>query len=888
MTEIDGGTVSLLESFPVEQQGPVECLGMTFENDEERRDYFLERLRRKLEDPEFRKIEGFPVGEDKDILALSDPPYYTACPNPFVEEFVRRYGTPYASASEYSRVPYCGTLRASKRHPVYSFHPYHTKVPPDVIRLLIEHYTMPGDLVFDGFGGTGMTGVAARDSNRHAIIGDLSPIATFISSVNNRSHDYHTAVETLKESIRESKKQWGFLYQTEEYGIKIPTNYYVWSDVFTCPECVFEFPFFPHGVIHHGNKVETRKRFPCPSCHAELSIRKLDRVIVYEGKKKQLVWVNAGTGKNRINREPTEYDLALNNRISSINIRDWYPTGKIDPEGYSARLAQLGDKSIADVSHFLSKRNLIVLSDLWTRTTAIDDIALRNLCRATMTSIFTVISERQGYFGGGGGMSGNLYMPVVRMEKNIFDVLSRKLKKMESAEIAKLEPESNAIVTTQSLTNICELPDDMIDYIYTDPPFGANIIYSEMNTILESWLKVRTNDLDEAVIDDSRNRKFDDYAFLMRASFNECYRILKPGRWMTVEFHNTQASIWNLIQTAMGESGFVIAQVDVFDKGSTTILADIRPGAARQDLIISAYKPYGEDERGFELKSGTEEGLWGFIRTHLKQIPVFLAKNDQAEVIVERQDYLLFDRMVAFHVQRGATVPLSATEFYAGLEQRFPFRDGMYFLPEQVEEYDRKRMTVREVRQLQLFVSDEASAIQWLKQQFAKKPQTFQDIHPQFLQEIRGWQKHERLPELSELLEENFLRYDGNGKVPSQIHSYLSSNFKEFRNLSKDDSALRAKSKDRWYVPNPNRAGDLEKLRERALMREFQEYKTAKQKRLKVFRLEAVRVGFKKAWQEHDYKTIITVARKIPETVLHEDPKLLMWYDQATTRTGDN
>ena len=170
--------------------------------------------------------------------------------------------------------------------------------------------------------------------------------------------------------------------------------------------------------------------------------------------------------------------------------------------------------------------------------------------------------------------------------------------------------------------------------------------------------------------------------------------------------------------------------------------------------------------------------------------------------------------MVAFHVQRGVTVPLSAAEFYAGLVQRFSERDGMYFLPEQVAEYDKKRMTVREVLQLQLFVTDESSAIQWLKQQLIKKPQTFQELHPQFLKEIGGWQKHEKPLELSELLEQNFLRYDGKGEVPSQIHSYLSTNFKELRNLPKDDESLRAKGKDRWYVPDPNKAGDLEKLRE--------------------------------------------------------------------------
>src|SRR2546426_228605 len=89
----------------------------------------------------------------------------------------------------------------------------------------------------------------------------------------------------------------------------------------------------------------------------------------------------------------------------------------------------------------------------------------------------------------------------------------------------------------------------------------------------------------------------------------------------------------------------------------------------------------------------TAKGVWDFVRTHLKQLPVFVAKDGQAEIIAERQNYLLFDRMVAFYVQRGIAVPLSAAEFYQGLAQRFSEREGMYFLPEQVAEYDKRRMT---------------------------------------------------------------------------------------------------------------------------------------------------------------------------------------------------
>jgi hypothetical protein len=147
-----------------------------------------------------------------------------------------------------------------------------------------------------------------------------------------------------------------------------------------------------------------------------------------------------------------------------------------------------------------------------------------------------------------------------------------------------------------------------------------------------------------------------------------------------------------------------------------------------------------------------------------------------------------------------------------------------------------------------------------------------------------GWKRHEPKPELSALLEDNFLRYDGNGDVPSQIHSYLSTNFKDLRGLEKDDPRLKAKAKDRWYVPDPSKAKDLEQKRERALLKEFENYKSAPGRKLKEFRLEVLRAGFKTAWGAKDYKTIIGIAQKIPEEALQEDEKLLLWYDQALTR----
>jgi DNA modification methylase len=647
----------------------------------------LEQLDACLRDPDFRAQAGFPRGDPEAIVALSDPPYFTACPNPFLAEFCRQHSRPVTESSAPQRRPYQGDLRSSSRHPVYAFHPYHTKVPPEIIRTLIEHYTELGDLVLDAFGGSGMTGVAAREAGRHAIVGDLCPVAGFIASVNCRAHDRPAAVRVLRDLLAASEAAWGHLYRTQEGGRELAVNYYVWSDVFTCPDCGHEFPFFPYGVRHHGHKVETRRRFPCPGCGSALNVRRVRRVLQGGRKRKALVWVHAGSGAERVNRPPNAGDLELARRAEETEPAAWYPRDAVNAAGYSARLAQLGDKGITDVSRFLSRRNLIVFADLWERTGRVADAGLRNLCRATLTSIFTVISERQGYFGGGGGMSGNLYLPIVRMEKNVHAVLRRKLRKLEEAERAKEGLRSRVLVTVQSATSLPEVTDASIDYVYTDPPFGANIIYSEMNLLLEAWLRVRTNAEPEAVIDASRGRDGSQYAALMRACFREYYRVLKPGRWLTVEFHNTSATVWNLLQEVLGDSGFVVAQVSVFDKGSTTILADIRPAAAKHDLLISAYKPGAELERRFRLGAGSVEGAWGFVREHLARLPLPAAGTDgQIPRVAERTSHLLFARMVAFHVRRGVAVPLSAARFRAGLGRRFVERDGMYFLSEQVAE----------------------------------------------------------------------------------------------------------------------------------------------------------------------------------------------------------
>lgn len=917
------------------REQPVTCLGMTFKNDAERRAYFTERLREKLQDPEFRKIEGFPVAADEDILALSDPPYYTACPNPWLQDFITEWEKQKTTRPEgyvYRREPYAVDVSEGKNDPIYNAHSYHTKVPHKAIMRYILHYTEPGDIVFDGFCGTGMTGVAAQmcgdraavlslgyqvkedgtilreeaDKNgkkvwisfsklgpRRAVLNDLSPAATFIAYNYNTPVDVETFEREARRILQEVEEECGWMYETihTDGRTKGRINYTVWSDVFICPECLDEVVFWEEAVDKEEGKV--RKEFPCPHCRAKLTKRNMERAWTTKfdpaikknirQAKQAPVLINYTAGKKRYEKAPDQFDLELIDKIENSDISYWYPTVELPKGDKTGEPLRIG---ITHVHHFYTKRDIFVIGSFLNKT---KQSQFSTLLKLVLTSLLTYSSKlcRWRLENKSGPLNGTLYISSTTMPLDALTILPNRIKRMAQGKRNTLFFKGNNSAISTNSSSLFVLDDNSVDYIFLDPPFGSNLNYSELNFLWESWLRVWTNNKPEAIESRVQGKGLREYRQLMTACFKEAYRVLKPGRWMTVEFSNTSAAVWNNIQTAMMEAGFIVADVSALDKKQGSFNAVTNTTSVKQDLVISAYKPNDGFEERFLKAAATESGVWEFVKTHLKYLPVVKKHGGELVAVPERDPRLLYDQLLAYYIRKGYQIPLSSREFQVGLGQRFAERDGMYFLPEQAAEYDRRRLTATGMVQAKLFVTDEASAIQWLKQILKEKPQAAQDIHPQFIQETqRAWNKFEKPMELGELLEQNFLCYNGREEVPSQIHSYLSTNFKELRNLDKNDPALKEKAKNRWYVPDPSKAGDLEKMREKSLLREFAEYKKAPQRRLKSIRLEAVRAGFRKAWSEKDYHTIVEVGGKIPEKALQEDDKLLLYYDNAQVRLG--
>ena len=863
------------------------CLGKEFSSDEERRDYYRNELRTQL--PELKKIEGFPIGEDEDIINLSDPPYYTACPNPWLNDFIAEWEKEKENITGrkkdfYVDEPYASDVSEGKNNPIYNAHSYHTKVPHPAIMRYILHYTQPGDIVFDGFAGTGMTGVASSKCDhpereiefiiesewkkmfgkppvwgvRKNITSDLSPIASFISYNYNKKSDLNDIKKSAEKIFDEINKQYGWFYETKHTNGQIGiVNYFIWSEVFSCSNCNNEIVFWEEGINHEEGEV--KESFLCPKCKIETSKSNLDRLLetsfdIYTNQtikqpKYKAVLINYKYNGKKFEKKPDDYDLLIIEKIKNDKLSDlWFPKNKIPKGDKTNDPIRFG---YTNVHHFYTKRNLIILSAFW--HLANQNSVLRLLATSILVktaSLLHNVGIKKGKINLAGALPNAIYIPSTVAERNLLELLGGKLNDFLKVNFNNL---TNAPTQVASASDVRNINDKTIDYIFVDPPFGANIMYSELNYLQEAWLKVFTNNEKEAIENRSQGKKTLDYQDIMTICFEEFFRILKEGKWMTVEFSNTNAAVWNGIQTSIQRAGFIIANVSALDKQQGSFNAQTSPTAVKQDLVISCYKP----SLDFEIKFKTLQGnitAWDFVLEHLCHLPTHVRKDNSTTAIIERSPKILYDRLITFYLMRGLPVPIDARDFQEGLKQKFIERDGMYFTAEQAAEYDEKKAKAPHFIQLSLIVTNESDAIEWLKDRLRKQSQKYQDIMPDFRIATQSLRKGDTLPELQEILNESFIQ-EVDGK---------------------------------WRTPDPNEAKDREALRSKVLLKEFTCYVTAinqsKSKKLKEVRVEALRAGFKNSWEQKDFKTIVTLGDMIPLNILLEDEQLLMYYDIAKDR----
>ena len=455
------------EEREAKRGAPVECLGQTFENDEARRSHFLGRLREGLEelqaklggvsyegvdeavarmgaiehwpmgadarlrglavrmrhaDPSKDLLQrwkdevGFPHGEIDDILSLSDPPWHTACPNPFLGAFVEAYGKPYDPDDAYRRKPFAVDVSEGKTHAVYRgariphqgaasgdravnppLHPARRSGAGRFRRL--GHDRSRGPMVRDGAGelpeaaGSGVDRGRVRTSRAGGggvrFRSDLSPLAGFIAANYGLPFDVDAFAEAGMALLDEVEAELGWMYETlhTDGETKARIDYTVWSEVFACPECASEIVFTEEALDETSGRV--RDMFPCPHCGSELTRRRVERIYTsrfdpainatIQVPKRKPAAVVYSLGRKTYQKKPDAADLSVHERIDRLSLPPEVPSDAIPPMHMTHQRARMDLAGVTHIHHFFLPRAAHALSAMWRRASAHSDPRVRHM-----------------------------------------------------------------------------------------------------------------------------------------------------------------------------------------------------------------------------------------------------------------------------------------------------------------------------------------------------------------------------------------------------------------------------------------------------------------------------------------------------------------------------
>jgi len=565
-------------------------------------------------------------------------------PNPELPDFIARHATPYDPENDPYDVPaFDRDLVVDKAYPpkaIYDMHTYWSKKHWAAIREYIRHY-LPEKyyprgtgLVLDCFSGSGMTGVAAMMENRPCVLIDASPAAAFISHCYTHPVDPSELREAYDRmmtepyppelqrklktingcEIRNLQQELEWLYETRCDRCRGPatTEYVVYSERFQCPNCakivaLYDCPEFkdpkkgrycPHCTErHHGEPhkdwlISTRSR-KFGSVPVLVSYKCLGRCKPAKGE-----------------RRPNRYDLAKIEQIEKAEIPHWYPDRDMIAGWETRHKRRLDLQGVLKVADLYTRRNL------WALAAVVDRLPENRLGALLVNMAGMNVSRMRRWRSAGGGVAmGTYYIPQLNREDEPLDLIRKKLKTFIAVS-EELLPYSHLTAVDCSPSQHARLGNEVIDYVFTDPAYVHKIQYGELNFIWESWLGFDSAWLkEEIVVNPFRNKTLEDWDRDMRAALANIYRALKPGRWLSLCYHDTDPGTWRRVQDMLLDTGFEIHTVTVLDpkqKSSNQLTGE---KVVKSDLVLNCRKP----RRG-EAKDNSREGETELVSRRVREI----------------------------------------------------------------------------------------------------------------------------------------------------------------------------------------------------------------------------------------------------------------------------
>jgi DNA modification methylase len=535
-------------------------------------------------------------------------------PNPNLRRFVEENATPYdPKHDDFNLRAFHKPIETTKATAIYNMHVYWSKKPHQAIRQYIRHYTKPGDIVLDPFCGSGGTAVSALLDGRKAIAIDRSPAATFITKNHCTPVDPDELLAAFQKVKQAVQKEIDWLYGTrcDRCGGKATTGYTVYSQVFQCPRCLLKIPRFDCDEEESRTAAGKAKTVSvCPTCKSN----GYTEIIRSQGEKFGSVPVKivyrcengckpARGERMHADESPEKrsyfekYDLGKIKEIQRKEIPHWYPGGLDMTWMNQYRRDALQYHCVNNVDDMFTKRNLWALASIRDAIIRVKDGSVRDALMFGLSGIMLNTTRMCQDRGKLGFNKGTYYIPQVSRELVVTNSFNYKVENHlvpAFNELSEIDSK-NVCISTQSATDLATISANSIDYIFTDPPYADKVQYGELNFVWEAWLGFDTAWQDEEIIvNDVRGKSAADWQGLMKKAMTECFRVLKPGRWLSLCYHDTSEGTWAIIQDIMAEVGFVI------DKSESTLFIDTLQKSFQQktadkstkrDLVLNFRKP---------------------------------------------------------------------------------------------------------------------------------------------------------------------------------------------------------------------------------------------------------------------------------------------------------
>ncbi len=466
-------------------------------------------------------------------------------------------------------------LVAKAHTPMYLMHKWWARKPHNVVAEYIKHYTKEGDVVLDPFVGSGVTALEAIKEGRKAIAIDLDPMATFITRMTGMPADLKEYEEEFKKIEAIIKDKIMDFYKTK------------------CPKCRKDAIII---CTHWENSDPVKIMFKCPNCKIK-------------------------DGKN-----PDKEDFDRIKETEKMKIPYWYPTTRLYYNS-SPFMKKEKNESLVDL---FTKRNLICLSIIFNQINKISNSKIQDFMKFTFTSMVHLASKmcpvRPTRQFSSFWPVHSYWVPPVYMESNVWLLFKSAAtgkqgilagKEDSNAQINfykeakkndELNDSANIFIKMHNALELTDIiPQNSVDYIFTDPPYGGAVQYFELSTLWASWLGMDLDYKDEITVNRQQEKDFEYYHKMLKAAFRQMYLVLKSGKYMTVTFHSTDIKVWNSIVKAVVMAGFELEKILYQPPARPSAKGLLQPyGSAVGDYYIRFRKPEKENnitERQMDMKS---------------------------------------------------------------------------------------------------------------------------------------------------------------------------------------------------------------------------------------------------------------------------------------------